>query len=77
MSAIALCFFPLAHNDTLLRPLGLDAEDPRFVAQRKVHVVELLLNGLRERAHHGSSSPVRGAKRPTGRPASTRPGVRS
>ncbi|MDQ4072087.1 MAG: TetR family transcriptional regulator, partial [Actinomycetota bacterium] len=65
VSAIALCFFPFAHNDTLLRPLGLDAEDPRFLAERKSHVVDLLLTGLGERAQ-GSASPVRGAHRPRG-----------
>lgn len=46
VSMIALCFFPLAHNHTVLRPLGLDISDPTFLAQRKVHVVELLLNAL-------------------------------
>lgn len=48
VSVIALCFFPLAHDHTLVRPLGLDAHDPRFLAERKTHVVDLLLNGLRD-----------------------------
>lgn len=47
LSTMALCFFPLAHNETLLRPLGLDANDPRFLAERKAHVVDLLLGVLR------------------------------
>ncbi len=63
VSAMALCFFPLAHNDTLLRALGLDAHDPTFLAERKAHVVELLLNGLR------STGDVRPAPPPTRRRA--------
>jgi TetR/AcrR family transcriptional regulator len=46
ISVIALCFFPLAHQATLLGPLGLDARDPQFLADRKAHVTDLLLHGL-------------------------------
>jgi Tetracyclin repressor-like, C-terminal domain len=46
ISVIALCFFPFAHQATLLGPLGLDARDPRFLADRKAHVTDLLLHGL-------------------------------
>lgn len=46
VSILALCFFPFAHNHTLLRPLGLDMTDPSFLAQRKAHVVGLLLKTL-------------------------------
>jgi TetR/AcrR family transcriptional regulator len=46
VSVVALCFFPFAHQRTLLSPLGLDAHDPQFLAARKTHVVELLLRGL-------------------------------
>ena len=47
VSAIALCFFPPAHQHTVLRPLGLDAGDAAFLAQRKAHVADVLLRSLR------------------------------
>jgi len=67
VSAIALCFFPLAHNRTLLHPLGLDAEDPRFLAELKTHVVDLLLNAVRERAQRqaGGAAPAARGEPPT------------
>jgi AcrR family transcriptional regulator len=46
VSVIALCFFPFAHQATLLGQLGLDAQDPRFLTDRKAHVTDLLLHGL-------------------------------
>jgi AcrR family transcriptional regulator len=46
ISVVALCFFPFAHQSTLLGPLRLDAQDPRFLAGRKAHVTDLLLHGL-------------------------------
>jgi AcrR family transcriptional regulator len=46
ISVIALCFFPFAHQATLLSPLALDARDPRFLADRKAHITDLLLHGL-------------------------------
>jgi AcrR family transcriptional regulator len=46
VSVLGLCFFPFAHRDTLLVPLGLDAGDPVFLAELKAHVVDLLLHGL-------------------------------
>jgi AcrR family transcriptional regulator len=49
VSVIALCFFPFAHEGTLLRPLGFDAHDPEFLRQRKAHVVALLLPALSRR----------------------------
>ena len=61
VSAIALCFFPLAHDRTLLRPLGLDARDPRFLAERKAHVVDLLLSSL-------GAAPARRRAEPSPRP---------
>jgi hypothetical protein len=42
VSLLAICFFPFAHSDTLLAPLGLDADAPEFVAERKAHVLRLL-----------------------------------
>jgi TetR/AcrR family transcriptional regulator len=46
ISVVALCFFPFAHQSTLLGPLGLDAHAPQFLAGRKAHVTDLLLHGL-------------------------------
>lgn len=40
---VALCHFPLAHAQTFLKPLGVDAYDPGFLERRKRHVVALLL----------------------------------
>lgn len=40
---VALCHFPLAHAQTFLKPLGVDAHDPGFLERRKRHVVRLLL----------------------------------
>ena len=46
----ALCWFPLAHADTFLKPLGVDGHDPDFLARRKQHVVHLLLERARTRS---------------------------
>lgn len=46
ISLMALCWFPLAMADTLLRSLGIDARSPEFTEQRKQHVIDLLLHGL-------------------------------
>lgn len=44
---LALCFFPFAHRHTLLRPLGLDPDDPAFIAEHRDHVTEMVLRSLR------------------------------
>ena len=49
LSIIGLCWFPLAHANTVLRALGIDPEDPNFLEQRKRHVIDLVLNGLNGR----------------------------
>ena len=47
ISIIALCFFPFAHADGLLRKqLALDPYDPAFIEERKRHVVELVMRGI-------------------------------
>jgi AcrR family transcriptional regulator len=46
VSIVALCWFPLAYEDTFLRPLGLEARDPRFLAERKRHVIDLIVGGF-------------------------------
>lgn len=40
---VALCWFHIAHADTFLKPLGVDAHDPDFLTRRKQHVIHMLL----------------------------------
>lgn len=47
LSIMGLCWFPLAHSETLLRALGIEPGDPRFLEQRKRHVIGLVLHGIR------------------------------
>jgi AcrR family transcriptional regulator len=42
ITVVALCFFPIEHNDTMLAAMGLDATDAQFAAARKRHVVDVL-----------------------------------
>jgi len=42
VTTVALCFFPLEHNDTMLAAMGRDAMSEEFVAARKRHVVDVL-----------------------------------
>jgi TetR/AcrR family transcriptional regulator len=42
ITTVALCFFPLEHNDTMLAAMGLDAASDSFAAVRKRHVVDVL-----------------------------------
>lgn len=46
LSIIGMSWFPLVHSSTVLAALGLDPMDPRFLDQRKRHVVTLVLRGL-------------------------------
>ena len=50
ISILGLCWFPLAHADTLVRTLGLNPQDPAFIEARKRHVIDLILNGIAPRA---------------------------
>jgi AcrR family transcriptional regulator len=43
---IASCWMPLTHRETLLKPLGLDADDPDFIERLKQNVVDVLLHGI-------------------------------
>jgi AcrR family transcriptional regulator len=47
VSVLALCFFPFAHRNTLLGPLGVDFDDPAFAGTLTAHILELLRHGLR------------------------------
>jgi AcrR family transcriptional regulator len=46
ITTVAVCFFPLEHNDTMLAAMGLDATSETFAAARKRHVVDLLVRVL-------------------------------
>jgi TetR/AcrR family transcriptional regulator len=48
-SLLALTWFPHIHGQALSRVIGLDAENPAFLAARKRHVTELFLGWLRAR----------------------------
>jgi len=48
LSITALCWFPLAHTNTFLQPLGIRASDTLFWEQRKQHIIELILYGILE-----------------------------
>jgi AcrR family transcriptional regulator len=45
---LALCYFPLAHRDTLLRSLGLDADSASFDRAHRRHVLDVMLHLLVE-----------------------------
>jgi TetR/AcrR family transcriptional regulator len=47
ITTVALCFFPIEHNDTMLAAIGLDATGERFATARKRHVVDVLERVLR------------------------------
>jgi AcrR family transcriptional regulator len=42
ITTVALCFFPIEHNDTMLATMGLDAATVAFAAARKRHVADVL-----------------------------------
>jgi AcrR family transcriptional regulator len=46
ITAVGLCFFPIEHNDTMLAAMGLDAMSDAFAAERKRHVVDVLVRVL-------------------------------
>jgi AcrR family transcriptional regulator len=47
ITTVALCFFPIEHNDTMLAAMGLDAAGDAFASARKRHVVDVLEQVLR------------------------------
>ena len=46
IDVVSLCFFPLAHADSLLKALGVDPYNPAFLETHKRHVGDLVLSGL-------------------------------
>jgi TetR/AcrR family transcriptional regulator len=47
ITTVALCFFPIEHNDTMLAAMGLDATAESFASARKRHVADVLEQVLR------------------------------
>ena len=49
LSILALCWFPLIHARTLLPGMGGSPDDPAFVSNRRQHIIDLVLHGMRGR----------------------------
>lgn len=49
VSIVALCWFPMVHGPTMLRALGLNPADPAFRDERRAHVIDLVVRGVRGR----------------------------
>jgi AcrR family transcriptional regulator len=49
LSILSLCWFPLIHARTLLPGMGGNPDDPAFVSNRRQHIIELVLHGMRGR----------------------------
>ena len=60
LSIIALCWFPMVHGSTLGAALGVSPADPGFMEERKRHVVQLVLHGIRGAG--AADSPVQGRR---------------
>jgi TetR/AcrR family transcriptional regulator len=49
LSIIALCWFPMVHAGTVVQALGVDPANPRFLEERRRHVIGLVLQGMERR----------------------------
>jgi hypothetical protein len=49
LDVIALCWYPFAHEHTLLPALGMHPRDPAFLEEHKQHIVRMV-NALTARA---------------------------
>ena len=49
LSILALCWFPLIHARTLLPGMGGNPGDPAFISNRRAHIIDLVLHGMRGR----------------------------
>jgi AcrR family transcriptional regulator len=56
ISMLALSWFHVVHGPTVLRGLGINAEDPAFLEERRRHVVTLVVQGLRGRLGRTSTT---------------------
>lgn len=50
IDTIALCWFPLAHEATLLRALGVDIRDPEVLAARRRRTIDVVTASARARS---------------------------
>jgi TetR/AcrR family transcriptional regulator len=58
LDVIALCWYPFAHEHTLLPALGMTPRDPAFLEAHKAHIVALIL-GLGRPDHPGDDRTAR------------------
>jgi TetR/AcrR family transcriptional regulator len=49
LDLVALCWYPFAHEHTLLPALGLRARDPAFIDEQKQHLADLVRAFIRTR----------------------------
>lgn len=56
LSLIGLCWFPVVHGPTVLRALGVQSDDPAFLVDRRQHVINLVVQGIRGRL--GAQAPA-------------------
>jgi TetR/AcrR family transcriptional regulator len=55
VSMLALSWFHVVHGPTVLKALGINASDPAFLEERRQHVVNLVVQGLRGQLGSGSA----------------------
>ncbi|MEO8635253.1 MAG: TetR/AcrR family transcriptional regulator [Gemmatimonadales bacterium] len=60
ISMLALSWFHVVHGPTVLRALGVDSTDPAFQGERRRHVVQLVVQGLRGQLGATASGPSDG-----------------
>jgi TetR/AcrR family transcriptional regulator len=54
MNVVALCWFPFAQANSMMRALGRDPYDPAFLVEHKREVIALVLDGIRSGRGDGS-----------------------
>ena len=55
LDLVALCWFPFAHEHTLLPALGMEARDPAFLEDQKRHLGDLVHAMTRQRPRRDAS----------------------
>jgi AcrR family transcriptional regulator len=56
LSILSLCCFPLIHSRTLLPGMSHNTDDPAFAGNRRQHVIDLVLHGMRGRLAPATST---------------------
>jgi TetR/AcrR family transcriptional regulator len=67
ISMLALSWFHVVHAPTVLRALGVDPADPAFREERRRHVVNLVVQGVRGRLSGGVLPGTEGTPSPAAR----------